>query len=289
MNSNNINTENDFNDKVMLISGSSSGIGAGAAVYFAKLGANVVVTGRDSSKVKLVAQECRQQQQQHTGKQTLEVVVDVLDDRQIRHLVDKTVAHFGKINILVNCAGIVDHGYIGDDENNKDLKYMKLFDGIVNTNLRSAVLLTSLVIPYLEQTKGCIVNISSISSMIPAKTWSPYGISKCGLNMFTKCLAMELGPKGIRVNAILPGIVLTPLIDTIKQFAITQDDMKMFCQMTYPLQRPGLVDDINKAIEFLASDSWAPFVTGSLVPLDGGALVCKKYRLRDKQPNILTN
>ncbi|XP_054166877.1 3-oxoacyl-[acyl-carrier-protein] reductase FabG-like [Oppia nitens] len=260
---------NDFNDKVMLITGSSSGMGAGAAIYFAKLGANVVVTGRDATKVNSVAKECRQ----HTDKQILEVLVDLQNDSEVRHLVDKTIAFFGKIHILVNCAGIVDQGNIRADQ-----KYMQSFDRIINTNLRPVVFLTSLVVPFLEQTKGCIVNVSSISSLVPRRTWSSYGMSKCGIDMLTKCLAMELGPKGIRVNSILPSIVLTPMINTIKDMAVSEEDIIMFCRKTYPLQRPGVVDDVTKAIEFLASNRSA-FITGSLIPLDGGSIISKKSRL----------
>ncbi|CAG2111845.1 unnamed protein product, partial [Medioppia subpectinata] len=222
---------------------SSSGIGAGTAVHFAKLGAKVVVNGRDPKRVASVAQECRNV----TTNPVLEVVVDLQDDSQTNNLVQKTIDTFGKIDVLVNCAGIISQKAIHEPD------YQELFDTIVKINLRSVVYLTSLVVPHLESTNGCIVNVSSVSSVTPWKrTWSAYGMTKCGLDMFTKCLAMELGPKGIRVNSILPGIVLTPMIGGTD---FNEDLVRMFCQTAYPMGRPGYVDDMVRAIEFLASDS----------------------------------
>ncbi|CAG2109418.1 unnamed protein product [Medioppia subpectinata] len=244
--------------------GSSSGIGAGTAVHFAKLGAKVVVNGRDPKRVASVAQECRNV----TANPVLEVVVDLQDDSQTNNLVHKTIDTFGKIDVLVNCAGIIGQKAIHEPD------YQELFDTIVKINLRSVVYLTSLVVPHLESTNGCIVNVSSVSSVTPWKrTWSAYGMTKCGLDMFTKCLAMELGPKGIRVNSILPGIVLTPMIGGTD---FNEDLVKMFCQTAYPMGRPGYVDDMVRAIEFLASDS-SSFITGISMPIDGGA-ICVYYK-----------
>ena len=137
--------------------GSSSGFGAGTAVHFAKRNANLVINGRDAERVRSVADECRK----WTQNKVLEVLVDLQNDSQIKNLVQKTVETFGRIDVLVNCAGVITSGLIGDSN------YVQDFDRIMQTNLRSVILLTSLVVPHLESTKGCIVNVSSITSHIP--------------------------------------------------------------------------------------------------------------------------
>ncbi len=140
-----------------LLLGSSSGIGEGIAIKFASLGANVVITGRNRKRVKSVADKCRK----ISKNKVLEVVVDLQNDNEIKNLVKQTIDSFGKIDILINCAGIVNHGLLTDPN------LIEQFDKIFKTNLRSVVLLISLVVPYLELTKGNIVNVSSITSKIP--------------------------------------------------------------------------------------------------------------------------
>lgn len=137
--------------------GSSSGLGAGTAVHFAKLNANLVINGRDPERVRSVAQECRKL----TKNRVIEVLVDLQNDSELINLVEKTVQEFGRIDVLVNNAGIVAQESISGSE------YMQTFDRVMRTNLRSVVLLTSMVVPYLERTKGSIVNVSSITSQIP--------------------------------------------------------------------------------------------------------------------------
>jgi short-subunit dehydrogenase len=124
---------------------------------FASLGANVVITGRDELKIKNVAQKCRQ----ISGEQVLEVKADLLKDNEVKNLFEKTIKEFGKIDILVNNAGV------GSMNSIKDPNIMESFDTIMNTNVRCVLLLTSLVVPYLEKTKGSIINISSCAGLRP--------------------------------------------------------------------------------------------------------------------------
>jgi short-subunit dehydrogenase len=124
---------------------------------FASLGANVVITGRDELKIKNVAQKCRQ----ISGEQVLEVKADLLKDNEVKNLFEKTIKEFGKIDILVNNAGV------GSMNSIKDPNIMESFDTIMNTNVRCVLLLTSLVVPYLEKTKGSIINISSSAGLKP--------------------------------------------------------------------------------------------------------------------------
>ncbi|CAG2169085.1 unnamed protein product [Oppiella nova] len=243
-------------------------MGAGTAVHFAKLGAKVVVNGRDAKRVAAVAHECRQVAK--TSANVLAVVADLQDDKHVKDLVLKTIDTFGKIDILVNCAGIVGRSGVMDPE------YQQLFDRIVRVNLRSVVSLISLVVPYLEASKGCIVNVSSISAQTPwRRSWTAYGLTKCALDNLTKCMAMELGPKGIRVNSILPGIILTPMIG---ESSFSDEQAIMYCESMYPLKRPGYVEDIVKVIDFLASDN-SSFITGISIPIDGGSIVGPRVAL----------
>jgi NADP-dependent 3-hydroxy acid dehydrogenase YdfG len=123
------------------------------------LGANIVITGRDEQKIKNVAQKCRQ----ISGEKVLEVSADLLKDNEVKSLVEKTIEEFGKIDILVNNAGIGSMNSIKDP----NTSIMESFDTVMNTNVRCVLLLTSLVVPYLEKTKGSIINISSCAGLRP--------------------------------------------------------------------------------------------------------------------------
>ncbi len=123
------------------------------------MGANIVITGRDEQKIKNVAQKCRQ----ISGEKVLEVSADLLKDNEVKSLVEKTIEEFGKIDILVNNAGIGSMNSIKDP----NTSIMESFDTVMNTNVRCVLLLTSLVVPYLEKTKGSIINISSCAGLRP--------------------------------------------------------------------------------------------------------------------------
>ncbi|CAG2174138.1 unnamed protein product, partial [Oppiella nova] len=223
----------DFNGKVALITGSSSGIGEGIALKLSSLGANVVITGRDDQRIQSVVKKCESLSKQ----KALGVRADLQVDNDIKNLVNKTVKEFGKINILVNNAGVVQMAQFGDPG------YLLAFDTVMNTNVRSIQVLTQLVVPYLESTKGNIINISSVAALIPAPQAIAYCMAKSALDMFTKCLALQFGPKGIRT-----------------------------CRDTYPLQRIGEPEDVAEAVVFLASPTSASFITGLIMPVDGGSL-----------------
>ncbi|CAG2110838.1 unnamed protein product [Medioppia subpectinata] len=182
-----------FKGKVALITGSSSGIGEGIAIKLWSLGANVVITGRNEKRIQQVVNKCHKRDNQRA----LGVRADLLVDKDIEELVAKTIAELGKIDILVNNAGVLTNGQFGGP------KYLEAYDVIMNANLRSVQVLTQLVVPYLEITKGNIVNISSIGTLIPQWRAMSYCMAKSALDMFTKCLSLQLAPKGIRVNSVL--------------------------------------------------------------------------------------
>ncbi|CAG2100258.1 unnamed protein product [Medioppia subpectinata] len=179
---------------IMLITGSSSGIGAATAVQFAKAGAQVVVTGRTNNLPTDTAKQCLEVSPK--GIQALEVTADVTKREDMRRLVDQTIKHFGKLDIVVNNAGAAISTTIDD------IDYYDKFEKVIAINLNSAVYLTHICVEYLAKTNGNIINISSVTAKRASVSMSPYCMSKCALDMFTRCMAAELAPKGIRVNVL---------------------------------------------------------------------------------------
>ncbi|XP_054159633.1 glucose 1-dehydrogenase 2-like [Oppia nitens] len=249
-----------FKDKVILVTGSNSGIGESTVLLFSQLGAKVVVTGRDKHKNELVANKC--QQISPNNYMPLKVMADMAKEEDINRLIDSVVQHFGQIDVLVNNAAI---GGGHPDETLEEL------DNYYNINLRSVYQLCTKAKPFLEITKGSIVNISSINGLKPFPNVS-YCISKAGLDMLTRCLAINWGPIGIRVNGLNPGQIDTPIWEASTSLSRQQiDDMWKAVDANYPVRRRGYPEDIAKAIVFLASKE-SSFITGVNVRIDGGFL-----------------
>jgi len=188
-------------------------------------------------------------------------VADVSKDA--KRIIDESIEYFGQLDVLVNNAGIFMTDTL-EDINMSD------YDRIMDTNLRSVVVLSNLAVPYLEKTKGNIVNVSSDAGIQPYGEYISYCISKAGMNQFTKCSAISLAKKGIRVNAINPGDVRTPIFESV---GVTEENAGQFfeeCAKQYLVGRVGEVSDTSAAIEYLASQ---PFINGILLPVDGG-LTC---------------
>lgn len=248
-----------FNGKVVLITGASSGIGADAAVHLSKLGAFVAIVGRDATKLNGVAEKITQ-----SGiAEPLVIVADVTRDADI--IIQTTIEKFGKLDVLINSAGIVEMGSIEEMS-------IDGYDRVMNTNVRGVLVLTQLAVPHLIKTKGNIINVSSVASSVPVTSTLAYCMSKAALDHFTKCIALDLARKGVRVNAINPAVIITPIFKTI---GVTDEGYEALIKKTtetYPLKRPGDVSDTSKAIEFLASDN-ATFITGHLLHVDGGSLL----------------
>ncbi|CAG2180622.1 unnamed protein product, partial [Oppiella nova] len=241
--------------------GSSSGIGEGIALKLSSLGANVVITGRDDQRIQSVVKKC----ESLSNQKALGVRADIMVDTDVKNLVEKTIAEFGKIDILVNNAGILTSAKFGEPG------YLESYDKMMNTNVRSIQVLTQSVVPYLESTKGNIINISSVAALKPSGRDMAYCMAKSALDMFTKCLALELGPKGVRVNSVNPAAIRTPIWETLtgnKDFVNTSEKQ---CQDNYPLRRIGEPEDVSEAVAYLCSPV-ASFITGAILPVDGGSL-----------------
>ena len=184
-----------FSGKVVIITGASSGIGAEAARDFSKLAANVVLVGRNLENLQKVAAECG------SLENILLVQADVTVAGDPEKIVNDTLKKFGKIDVLVNNAGILETGTI---ENTS----LEQYDRVMNTNIRSIYHLTMLAVPYLIKTEGNIVNISSVNGIRSFPGVLAYNISKAAVDQFTRCVALELAPKKVRVNSVNPGKIL---------------------------------------------------------------------------------
>lgn len=182
----------DFSGKVVLITGSSTGIGAAAALQFVQNGAQVAITGHKQEDVELVCGKIRS----ITGQNPYSLVGSLTEEGFPERLVQGTLHHYGRLDVLVNNAGICAGG---DSFLAPDL--MKIYDRIMGLNVRSMFQMIQLCVPHLAQTKGNIVNTSSVAAMT-SNGWAVYSSSKAAVNMATKCAALDLGTKGIRVNSV---------------------------------------------------------------------------------------
>ncbi|XP_068153947.1 3-oxoacyl-[acyl-carrier-protein] reductase-like [Drosophila tropicalis] len=247
-----------FKDKVIIVTGASSGIGAGAAVHLASLGGLLVIVGRNVDKLKETADQILAA----GGAQPLQLQADMTKEPDVKQIVTFTLAKYGRIDILVNNAGILETGSI---ENTS----LEQYDRVMNTNVRAMYQLTMLATPELIKTKGNIVNVSSVCGIRAFPGVLAYNMSKAAVDQFTACVALELASKGVRVNAVNPGVIVT---DIHKRGGMDEETYAKFlehCKTTHALGRPGDVKEVAAAIAFLASDA-ASFSTGVTLPVDGG-------------------
>ena len=244
-------------DKVAVITGASSGIGRASAAAFAREGASVVAVGRNESELNALRDESRD----HPG--TIRPhLADVTEASQMERLVSETLDQFGSIDVLVNAAGIIKNGTI---ENTT----IDDWDKMMNINLRSVFMLMQKCVPYLEASKGNIVNVSSVTGTRAFPGVLAYCVSKAGIDQLTRCVALELAPKRVRVNAVNPGVVVTNLH---KRGGMDEESYEKFLEHakeTHPIGRAGKPEEVAELILFLASDK-AGWITGATYEIDGG-------------------
>ena len=242
--------------KVAIITGSSQGIGRGLATGFAAAGASVVLVARSADRLEECANEIEM-----AGGEALVVPADVTNSSQVSQMVQKTLETFGRIDVLVNCAGgSGEHRFIPMLEMNEDI-----WDAIVDLNLKSVFLCCREVGKVMtEQKNGSIINFSSGAATQPVANMTHYCAAKAGINQLTRVLAVELGPYNVRVNAISPGLTATPSEEKF----MPPDLMEKYAKMI-PLGRVGQPEDILGAALFLASGA-SEYITGTIIPVGGG-------------------
>ncbi|GLH02339.1 Dehydrogenase/reductase SDR family protein 7-like [Gryllus bimaculatus] len=247
-----------FCGKVVLITGASSGIGAATAIHFSRLGASLALTGRNIENLNKTAGEC-------CGPnipKPLVIPADLSSENDTQIVIENTIKHFGKLDVLVNNAGILAMGSIEQTS-------LEQFDTVFNVNVRSLYHLTMLAVPHLITTKGNIVNVSSVNGLRSFPGVLAYNMSKSAVDQLTRCVALELASKKVRVNSVNPGVIITELQ---KRGGLNDESYNMFLERskeTHALGRPGNTEEVARAIAFLASDD-ASFITGANLPVDGG-------------------
>ncbi|KAF4521639.1 hypothetical protein B566_EDAN006681 [Ephemera danica] len=247
-----------FAGKVVLITGASSGIGAATAIHMSKLGASLSLTGRNMDNLERVAKQC---EQSGTPKPLL-VKAELTNEADTKNLLESTIKHYGRLDVLVNNAGIIELGTI-------ETTTLDQYDKMFNVNVRSIYHLTHLAVPHLIQSKGNVVNVSSVNGIRSFPGVLAYNMSKAAVDQFTRCVALELAPKQVRVNSVNPGVTLTELQ---KRGGLDEEAYKKFLERTketHALGRPGNPEEVAQTIAFLASDD-ASFITGASIPVDGG-------------------
>lgn len=237
----------------ILITGGGSGIGAGAARYFAERGAKVTICGRQEGKVKSVADEL--------GANCLGVKGDVTKEEEREHALQSALNHGKGLDALISNAGNMLRGPI------TDLKEDELLE-LFHTNVVSGMMLTGMAVPHLEKSQGAVIFIGSIHTRRAFPGASPYAATKGSLEALTGVLAAELGAKKIRVNCILPGAVPTDI--NIRAGLFTEEEhasrMKAIAPL-HVLNRVGTSEEIAEAIDYLIRAEWT---TGSSLVVDGG-------------------
>ncbi|XP_031626842.1 uncharacterized protein LOC116343085 [Contarinia nasturtii] len=249
----------DFENKVIIITGASSGIGAGAAELLASKGAWLALVGRNVENLKTVADKCTPT---YGAPEPLQIIADVTNEADVKRIVDTTIEKFQKINVLVNNAGILKSGSI-------ETGTLEDYDTIMNVNCRSIFNLTKLCIPHLIATKGNIVNVSSVNGMRSFAGVLAYNMSKSALDQFTQCVALELADKTVRCNSVNPGVIVTNIHKNGGMNDAAYAAFLEHSKTTHALGRVGQTREVAETIAFLASER-ASFITGALIPCDGG-------------------
>ncbi len=242
-------------DKVAIITGAGRGIGEVTAKKFAAEGAKVTVADVNEDAVNKTVAEIRE-----TGGEALGLLVDVTNREDVDRLIDETVKNFGRIDILINNAGIT-----------QDAQLIKMteeqWDNVINVNLKGVFNVAQAAARVMkEQQSGVILNASSVVGIFGNFGQTNYAAAKWGVNGMTKTWAKELGKYGIRVNAIAPGFIATPMTEKMPDKILNMMKEKSL------LKKLGSPEDIANGYVFLASDE-ARYITGTILSIDGGTVL----------------
>ena len=240
-----------FSDKVAVVTGATSGIGRATVAKFENEGARVAAIGRNDAALAAVR-----------SHRVATYKADLSSEAEVQTAAGKILDDLGSIDILVNAAGIIATGSVEDTT-------LADYDAMMSINVRSILQLTQLFLPSIIERKGNIVNVSSVTGLRAFPNVLAYCVSKAALDQLTRCAALELAPKGVRVNAVNPGVVRTNLHRRSGMDDATYDAFAERGKVTHPIGRIGEPDEIAELIIYLASDK-AGWITGVTYSIDGG-------------------
>jgi NAD(P)-dependent dehydrogenase (short-subunit alcohol dehydrogenase family) len=242
--------------KVAIVSGAGTGVGKATTKRLFSEGCRVVLIGRDRSKLTKVISEL------NGKKNILAIKADITKEADVINVIEETISAFDTIDILINNAGII----------NDPTPFHKMTDdhwmSLINTNLIGTFRTTKAVLPIMmENNRGSIVNISSLQGIrsIVNVPLSVYGVTKAGIIMFTRAIAVEYGEYGIRSNCVAPSTIRSPMIEPY----LLDKQAKKTLESSFPLRRIGDPEDISGAVVYLCSDD-AKWITGTVITVDGG-------------------
>ncbi|MCS6926566.1 MAG: 3-oxoacyl-ACP reductase FabG [Candidatus Binatia bacterium] len=246
-------------DKIALVTGSSSGIGKAVALAFAREGAHLVLNYPSAAQAH--AATTVQEEIAELGRRAIAVQADVAREEQVQHLVDETMRTYGRIDILVNNAGIVTVSPV-------EQMPVSMWDEMLAVHLRGTFLCTRLVLPIMyRQNYGKIINTASQLAYKGAAGLSHYCAAKAAMIAFTRCLSLEIGTRNINANCVAPGATVTPLLSNLSEEALAT------IRASIPKGRLATVEDIVPAYVFLASDESRHFVGQCLSPNGGDVML----------------
>jgi len=258
-------SEISWKGRVAVVTGATSGIGRATAIRLAREGAAVALVGRRADRLQEVAGAIHAE----SAGEVLPLCADVATEAGAERVIEEAVARFGGLDVLVNAAGILVAGTV---ENTS----LGAWDETMNVNLRAVFHLMQLAVPHLVARRGNIVNVSSVTRLRSFPGVVAYSVSKAAVDQLTRCAALELAGKGVRVNAVNPGVVVT---EAHLSGGMAKENYEKFLEhskTTHPLGRVAQPEEVAELIAFLASDR-ASWITGVTYSIDGGrALTCAR-------------
>lgn len=253
----------DFDGKVAIVTGATSGIGRAAATLLSERGARLVAVARDRAGLEELRRSLA------PAVELLPVAADITQAAAPAAVVREALSAFGAIDVLVNAAGVIETGSI---ETTTD----QAWDRLMDINARAPFRLMREAMPHLVARRGTVVNVSSVNGLRSFAGVLAYCVSKSAIDQLTRCAALEVAAKGVRINAVNPGVTVTNLH---RRGGMNADQYAAFLERsreTHPLGRPGRPEEIAELIAFLASDR-ASWITGATMSIDGGRhLTCAR-------------
>lgn len=242
-----------YENKVALISGGGTGIGEATALLLARLGATVIVCGRRQEPLSQVVEQIK-----NIGGAAFAKTCDIADEEQVKILINTVIQQYGQLDLLVNNATLLEASLI--DQHPTDV-WHKNFSVTVDGTL----FMMREAYPHLAKTQGAVVNVSSVVAQLGTPYMTGYAAAKGAVNSMTRNAAIEWASAGVRVNAVVPGAILTEPTKAV----VPDEGSKKYLESLIPMKRIGDPEEVAEAIAFLGSDA-ASYITGVLLPVDGG-------------------